>query len=180
MLAGCTPEGQGSVIGAMAVWSYDDPYRYTKKDIDLMEFVSEQVATAIENKRSEEALRESEAKFRTIIENMNEGLSLVDNKGKTQFVNEAYCSIFGYQREELIGEYHTKYLYHKEDKSLINEKIKLRQKGISDKYEVRIKRKSGEERLLQVSGAPVKNAAGEITGSFGILTDITERKLKRL
>ena len=48
---------KNNVIGAMAVQSYSDPNLYNKKDIKLMEFVSEQVATAIERKRMEEELK---------------------------------------------------------------------------------------------------------------------------
>ena len=62
-------------IGAMAVQSYTNPNLYSKKDIKLMEFVSNQVATAIERKRMEEGLKKL-AHYDTLTEAYNRGYGL--------------------------------------------------------------------------------------------------------
>jgi GAF domain-containing protein len=56
---------EDTVIGALVVQTYTEGVRYTPADRDLLAFVSAQVAQAIERKRSEQALRESEERYRT-------------------------------------------------------------------------------------------------------------------
>jgi len=67
---------EGKAIGIMAVQSYTDPGLYTKKDIKLMEFISAQVATAIERKRSEETLQASQQEFSSIFKNIPDAVFL--------------------------------------------------------------------------------------------------------
>ncbi|MGD1153489.1 MAG: PAS domain S-box protein, partial [Syntrophales bacterium] len=52
-------------------------------------------------RQSENALRESEERYRLLIETMNEGLGMVDNKGIRTFVNRKFCEMTGYPKEEL-------------------------------------------------------------------------------
>ena len=59
---------QGKTIGAMVVQHYSDPAAYGEREQHMLEFVSAQVATAINRKRSEQALRESEARYRGLFE----------------------------------------------------------------------------------------------------------------
>ena len=87
---------KSNVTGAMVVQSYTDQYIYSEKDIELMEFVSEQVASTIENKRSEEALRESEERFRKIYEKAPIGIAQVGSDLKFIKTNEAFCKMLGY------------------------------------------------------------------------------------
>src|SRR5207248_471384 len=56
-----------------------------------------------DRKLAENALRESELRYRTLIDRMREGLARVDNDGILQFVNDRFCEITGYSRDELIG-----------------------------------------------------------------------------
>src|SRR5205814_9605348 len=56
-----------------------------------------------ERKQTETALRESEARYRVLVERMREGLAQVDNDGVLRFINDRFCEIVGYTREELIG-----------------------------------------------------------------------------
>ncbi|NNG00011.1 MAG: GAF domain-containing protein [Desulfobacteraceae bacterium] len=72
---------KGTVIGALVVQSYDDPYRYTEKDRDILVSVSEQIAIAIDRKRAESAQQQSEAINTTLFEisnAVNTSSSLVD------------------------------------------------------------------------------------------------------
>lgn len=129
-----------------------------------------------EREQAEEALRKSEMKHRTLIESMSDGIVHVDNDSAIQFVNDRFCEITGYSREELLGRIVYELLVTEADRSLIREKLRLRQQGISDKYEMNFRRKSGETVWIEIAGAPFRDSNGEVNGSIGVLTDIMRRK----
>lgn len=129
-----------------------------------------------QRKEAEDALRESEERYYTLIQNINDGLMQVDNDDKIEFVNESLCRMFGYSKDELIGRTGYKTLIFKDDRKIIKEKNKSRHKNTQDTYEVRGVKKSGEVISLNISGSAIKDAKGNIIGSVGLLRDITERK----
>ncbi|MBL4658249.1 MAG: PAS domain-containing protein [Flavobacteriales bacterium] len=130
-----------------------------------------------DRKKSEEKLRESEDKYRTLIENLREGLIMVDNQDRIQYVNSAFCDMLGYEETELLGKQASGMKWiNKEGQRLIKEKIKERKRGISNTYELEFKNKAGNRLWVQVSGAPVYNADGEVIGSFAVNTNITNLK----
>ena len=129
-----------------------------------------------ERKLAEEALRESEVKYRTLVEKMGEGVIVVDNHDVIQFVNDRFTQQVGYSREELLGKVAYELLLDQEDRSLLIEKNRTRTEHKSDEYEIRMKTKSGEWIWMRISGAPVVDRQGNVIGSIGINTDITERK----
>ncbi|HEY4491262.1 MAG TPA: PAS domain S-box protein, partial [Acidobacteriota bacterium] len=123
-----------------------------------------------------DALRESERKYRLLVEGMTEGILQEDKEGRILFVNPRLCEMVEYSADELLGNIAMDLLLLPEDREFMREKNRLRDQGISDQYEIRIKKKSGDTIWAQVSGAPVMGVKGVI-GSMGILTDVTERKL---
>jgi two-component system cell cycle sensor histidine kinase/response regulator CckA len=161
---------------------------YSPDDFDIAQSMADQLAIAIENarlfgrakqeiterKRAEEALRESEAKYRTLIERMSEGLLQVDNDDVIQFVNDRLCEMVGYSREELLGKAASELLLKDEDQEFIEEHLNTYE--TPDQYETRLKKKSGETIWVQVGVAPAVDADGQVIGSVRIHTDITERK----
>ncbi len=126
--------------------------------------------------RSDAALRESETKFRTLLENMGEGLLQVDNDSLIEFVNERFCEMTGYKAEELLGKKIFDLLFDDENVKFLRERDKRGIKGISETYELALKKKSGERLWVLVGGAPLFGGDGSIVGSMGVFTDITERK----
>lgn len=129
-----------------------------------------------ELKKAQFALSNSEEKYRTLIENMNESILVVNNEDEILFVNDNACLMFGYQKDELIGKKAAATLVVEEHLDVIKNKIEMRQNGYSDRYELKLKNKSGEEMWVQVSGAPLKSDDGRVIGSIGIHSNITERK----
>ena len=123
-----------------------------------------------------EALKKSEEDYRTVVESMNEGLMQVDNNDIIHFVNKRMCDMVGYRRDELLGKKAYEILIDEKDRGLMKEKIGLRNKRIDDRYEMRLKRKDGRFFWTEISGTPVFDQDGNVIGSIGIHTDITQRK----
>ena len=96
-------EVQDKIIGVLAVQSYSGSVRYSEADKEVLSYVSRQVALAIARKRTEEALRESEARFRQSIEAFSDGFVLVDEDGNVIEWNAALERIHGITRAKALG-----------------------------------------------------------------------------
>jgi len=129
----------------------------------------------IERLKAEEALSKSEEHHRTLIETMNEGLSMVDKDGLITFVNDQFCNMTGYARDELVGSYE-KLLLDKENQKIFRRHWTKRRKGDESPFEITLTKKQGGKFHAYVSPKPLFDDSGDFSGSFGIFTDITERK----
>jgi len=90
------------VIGMMAVQSYIRAGLYTEDDVRILSAISDQVAIAIENARMFEQARTSEETYRNLVESMNEGYVVIQDR-KIAFVNRAFSELSSYNKEELLG-----------------------------------------------------------------------------
>ena len=91
------------ITGALVVQTYTEGVVYTERDRDILAFMSTQIAMAIERKRSDEALGESEAIFRSFFEHSYDGISLVDEKGIIIRWNNAMETATGLRKEQVLG-----------------------------------------------------------------------------
>jgi two-component system cell cycle sensor histidine kinase/response regulator CckA len=128
-----------------------------------------------ERRRADEALRSSEEGYRRILETTNEALYMVDGEGFITFVNSRAASLLGFKRSELIGR-DLDDLVHEDDRAFLEEKAELRRRGLSDTYELRLKKKHGDEVWVMLSVSPVLGDSGQFLGALKMATDITERK----
>jgi PAS domain S-box-containing protein len=127
-------------------------------------------------KINEKVIKESEAKYKSLMENLQEGVFYVDNNAVMLYANKRMCELFGYRLQELIGINSYELLYDKGDIDFIIKKNRMREQGISDTYELRCKKKNGELIWCYVNGTPYYDINGKIIGSITIITDITEQK----
>ncbi len=130
-----------------------------------------------ERKKAERKLKESEEKYRTLMENMNEVVMMVDNKDRVQFVNNKFTEILGYTEDEIIGLIGYEKLLDPMDQEIIKKANNLRIERVSSQYEISFIAKNGRKIDFLVNGAPVENSKGETIGSIGTMMDITEKKI---
>jgi PAS domain S-box-containing protein len=115
-------------------------------------------------------------KYRNIIANMNLGLMEVDLDDLITSVNDIFCDISGYTKEELIGKRSLEILRSADNEKIIEKKVKLRQHGFLDVFQIPIKKNNGDNRWWLVSDAPNHDEDGNIIGSIGIHMDISDQK----
>ncbi len=113
--------------------------------------------------------------FRHIVLSANEGIWTVDAHGRTTFVNQRMHEMLGYSVEEMRGHPITEFLPADELADHAAQ-IERRRQGLADRYERRFLRKDGTVLWTQVAGTPLTGPGGEYHGSFGLFSDITDRK----
>jgi PAS domain S-box-containing protein len=129
------------------------------------------------SKQAENSLRESEEKYRKILENIAEGYYEVDLAGHFTFFNDSVCRILGYTRNELMGMNNRNYTDPKNSKNLYQAFNHVYRTGDPFKgFEWEIIRKDGTIRSVEASVSLIRNPKGEPTGFRGIVRDITEQK----
>ncbi len=99
------PLKKGEVtFGVLVVQSYEKDIRFGEKEKELLTFVSRHVASAVDHKFNQEALRRSEARYRSLVESAVYGIYVSDTKENLVSVNPALVTMLGYQSaEELVG-----------------------------------------------------------------------------
>ncbi len=131
-----------------------------------------------ELKKTEEALRESEERFRQVVENANEWVWEVDANGLYTYASPAIENILGYKVEEIVGKKHFYDLFHPEDRERLKEEVFriFESKKAFRSFINRNLHKNGMERWLITSGVPILNEEGNLIGYRGVDLDITEKK----
>jgi PAS domain S-box-containing protein len=128
-----------------------------------------------ERKKAEAALRDSEAKYRSIFETAAEGILIGDSEENIISVNQQMEKMLGYSDGELLGKNYRDLIPDKELEDHF-EKKSSRKSLLGDVYERRLIKKDGATICCLVSASPVFDKAGNYSGAFGMFTDITERK----
>ena len=128
-------------------------------------------------KLTEGALRESEEKHRSILENIEEGYFEVDLAGNMIFLNDSTAKIIGYSRDELMGMNNRQYTDEKNAKKLYQTFNKVYSTGETHKgFDWQVIGKDGRKRYVEVSASLRKDSEGQSMGFRGIVRDVSERK----
>ncbi len=128
-----------------------------------------------ERKRAEGALQKSEERYRHLVETMNEGLAMADQDYVFKYVNETFCEMLGYRRDELIDHNLIEFI-HDDYKEFMKNQIARRRIGEAKRFDLVWRAKNGHKIYTLVSPRGFFDAEGRFTGSLGVLTDITDRK----
>jgi PAS domain S-box-containing protein len=117
-------------------------------------------------------LKNQEEQYRVLVETMNEGVVVRDVTGVITYVNERFCTLTGYSRDELIGRSAEGFLDEENRKTLGNQ-IARRMRGEQENYELTLTGKGGRKIPTIVSPKPIFDSEGRFNGSFAAVTDIT-------
>jgi len=130
-----------------------------------------------ERKKMEKALRQSEEKYRTILESIQEGYFEVDLNGNFTFCNDSMSRLTGHSKEELLGMNHKQFTNEETAKEVFQAFNEVYDTGEPSKgFDWQIIRKDGGEGFIEASLTLKKDSSGKTTGFKGMIRDITERK----
>ena len=131
-----------------------------------------------DRKFAEETLRENEEKYRTILENMEEGYYEVDLAGNFTFVNDAMSEIRGYSREELMGKNNRDYMTEETAKEVFKVYNNVYTTGKPARnLEWETIRKDGTKGRVETSASLIKDSKGKPIGFRGVMRDISEKQI---
>ena len=130
-----------------------------------------------ERKRAEESLRQSEERYRAILEEMEDSYFEVDLGGHFTFVNSAVCRNLGYSKEELIGMSYRGFAVAEEVDCVYRVFNEVYRSGTANKgFAWQIMHRDGSPWFVDTSVSPLRNSTGEIVGFRGVARDVTERR----
>jgi len=128
-----------------------------------------------ERKLAEDALRKSEEKFRRIVETAAEGFILMDEALVIFEVNDAYCKMLGYSREELIGKRPIDLATDEFRQFMVGKKDQILAKEYRE-FEGSVVAKDGRHVPILVHGNTLRDDQGHVIGNMAFITDMTEHK----
>jgi PAS domain S-box-containing protein len=130
-----------------------------------------------EQQQNIEALRQSEEKYRRIVQTAQEGIWAMDSRMETTFVNPRLAEMLGYTPEAMLGRPIDDFIYPDdlEDHKL---RVRERKQGKDGHYQRRLQHREGHFVWTQVSATAIVDDAGQFNGSFCMFTDISDHKLQ--
>ncbi|NQU05736.1 MAG: PAS domain S-box protein, partial [Calditrichaeota bacterium] len=167
----------GKVTGAVVVQSYEDSSAYSNKDLEILQFVSGQIATAIERKQAEEAIQKSEHKYRLLAETAKDVIMVLDLKGYFIYINPEGLKLGGFSEDEAHGMNITD-IIPDDQFPFVEEEFARRAAGEGDinVIELEIYNKAKVRIPVEIKSSLIIED-GKPTGVLVFARDITERKL---
>ena len=126
-------------------------------------------------KLAQQALRRSEQQYRALVETMSDGLMQGDEKGIITFVNDRFCEMVGYLKNEIIGRPVLEVI-SEDDRGNFWEEVRGKKHTLIRSYEIALKDKSGAKISTIVSLRPLVDELNRFAGIVAVFTDISERK----
>jgi PAS domain S-box-containing protein len=171
----------GHTIGALNIYSRQ-PEGFPDEQVDLITELAGDLAYGITTLRmkadhalAEEALQQSEERYRTIVETASEGIVMASPKGKFTYVNKRMSEMLGYPVEEILGKSAMDFAYS-DLEPLASQSRKKLADGESLHGEFKFRRKDGSPLWSLYNASPIYNDKGEHIANLAMHTDITERK----
>ncbi len=167
---------RGKTIGVLTVQSYTEGVRYSEEDKNILTYIAEQVAMAIDRQQTNEALKKSEKEIRALIEAIPDAIYFKDKQGRNLVMNKAYEELVGKKREEIIGKTDVELLPKNLARQCkISDDRVLKTVSVYQGEESGFSRK-GEAIYFETTKSPILDEEGNILGLVGVSRDITERK----
>jgi len=133
------------------------------------------VQDVTEMKKAEDAVRESEKKYRQLVENAQEGIWAIDVEGKTTFTNPCMAKMLGYTVDEMIRKPVSSFM-DEQGAALFGRSFELRKQGVKERHDIEILHKDGSRVYVSVDSSPLLDEDENFVGAIALLLNITERK----
>ncbi len=164
----------GRIVGTVGAYLYESAVP-TAREQELILRMAQIAGIAIERRRGEDALRESEAKYRGLFENVMEGVYRTTRDGQIVMVNPAFATMLGYGSAEDLRDVPANTLYWAPgDRDAFIRRMD--DEGEVRNQELVLRRRDGSMLVVLENGRVLRDRTGRITGYEGTLADITERK----
>jgi PAS domain S-box-containing protein len=140
-----------------------------------LEYGLEVLRDRIEQGRAEKALQTSEAQYRQLVDNLNHGLAILNPERVFTFVNQRFCELLGYAKQEIL-EYKVTDFLDRTNQEIVTEQLNRRERGEKTPYEIEWTRKDGAKIITLITPIPFFDHDGHLQRALAVITDITDRK----
>ena len=164
------------IIGVFVVQSYNKDIVYTQEDVGILEFVSDQIALAIERKRDQDNVQESQEKQRRIFESSPDPIIVVDAKGNVIDYNTTLLTALHVTNEPVMGQNIFHFIGREHWRNALRNFKKTWDEGYVKNLEFTINRADGSFFESEVSSGAIYNTEGKPESMVIIFKDISERK----
>ena len=150
--------------------------RFTLETIELLEAIASHIGEALMRKKAEDAVRESERRFKSIVEHITDIFYILDSNHKMLYVSPQIEKVLGYITEEVQNNWRN-YMTDNPLNLAGREKSQLAMTTgeKQDPYMLEFTHGDGIKRLVEINESPIKNAKDEVIGIVGAARDVTER-----
>jgi two-component system NtrC family sensor kinase len=128
-----------------------------------------------EHKQAEDALRQSEQKYRQLVENLREGIWVIDKDSCTTFVNPSMAEMLGYKTDEMLGRQLFSFMDERGVK-IATQLLARRREGVHEQHDFEFLRKDGTRVYFSLGTSPITDKDGNYIGAIAGVQDITERR----
>jgi PAS domain S-box-containing protein len=142
---------------------------------NLINNYAERISKITERIKTQQTLEESEIKYRNLVDNLGEGIGIVNVNEEFLFVNSVAEKIFGVGKGELLGKNLKEFLSEEHYINILNQ-TKIREKEQSSSYETELTLPNSEKRNILITAVPQFDDNEMFIGTYGIFRDITEQK----
>ena len=134
-----------------------------------------QIQDITERRRVEQALRDSEARYRRIVELAHEGIWTIDADARTTYVNARMAEMFGYSVKEMLGRHLSEFM-DEDWWQVAAASLDLRRQGKSERLDFKFRRRCGGELWAHLAASAILADDGSYQGALAVVNDITARK----
>lgn len=165
---------ESRLLGQLMLY-FGEPHTFTTTEIQLAQTIASHVAFAIEQRRIAKALRDSEQRFRRVVESAQDGVAMLDAEYRITYANERMSSMLGYRSGELKGMSAAMIVPPEEQDrgvAALNQRIR----DAAESIDLKLRCKDGSFIWAIVSVTPTHDTYGAFTGAVAMVTDITQRR----
>lgn len=164
-------------FGVFAIQSFKNESAITQSDFDNLYNFFISVQSFLDRISNLKLLKQSETKYKNLINSINDGVIQINLKNEVTFVNDQLCELLEYSQEEILGKnLFDVFKFDSKNKAYIENRILGKKESLNTQYYLQTISKSGKIKEIAIIGAPLFNENGNFIGILGTITDLTEKK----